>query len=244
MTFSLGPIPSKRKVDSELAEYQSTNNLFAMKKTEIVSRGRIPELPHQNDAIARYNKKVESHIAEYRDWLETRNILEILRAHKIELSVWIVNSGLTPADDLDLTIEIGDTVAFVYVANSTEAKSLELPTPPTPPERPTQFFADTSLDDLHDRFDYSIPELNLPWDGSAKIEKQENTDCYRVAFRSKRLKHNDHQLVAKLILILKPNAIRPFQLRFRITAANMTSVIQKEIPIVVNANLKMEAQSP
>lgn len=245
MIFSLAPSPSKTNIDSELSEYQNANNLFAMKKTEIASGVQIPTLPRQNDSIAHYNEKLEEHFAEYRKWLETRNLLEILHAHQIKVSVWIVNSGLSPADDLDLSIEIGEPVALVYEASSTEAKSLELPTPPTRPERPRQFFADTSVAaSLRRYLDYAMAPTSPIWDERASVEKQEDTNSYRVAFSSKRLKHNEHQHVANLILILKPNAIRPFQLRFRITAANITTAIQGAIPIVVKGNSRMEAESP
>ena len=71
-------------------------SLYPMKKTDI--GGVIPSLPHNQDAVARFNDELEQHIKEYREWLETRALLEVISAHQITISVSIVqNSGLAPA---------------------------------------------------------------------------------------------------------------------------------------------------
>jgi PIN domain len=239
MTFSIRPTRSEPDLDSEMNEYMQERNLFPMKKADIASGGQIPSLPHQHDAVARYNDNLSQHLVEYRKWLETRNLLGKILAHQITVSVWIVNSGLAPADDLDVTLEIGDPVALVYEASSQEAKSLELPDPPGPPERPKQFFGDLGeIGGLVRPPLYTLPNMEHLLNRKATVEKQDDTNTFRITFGTKRLKHNEHEHIGNLILVLRPNAVHPFQVQFRITAANITKVIQGAIPIVVNAQTK------
>ena len=59
-------------------------------------------------AFTRYNENLEAHFSEYREWLERRTILEKVKAHTVSFSLWLLNSGLVPAEDIDVTIEIGN----------------------------------------------------------------------------------------------------------------------------------------
>jgi hypothetical protein len=202
-------------------------------------------LPDTDEDIALYSEKLDQHLIEYRKWLEMRELLETISAHQIRLSAWLVNSGLTPADDVDVTIEVGDPVGLLYEASSEEAKSLELPEPPTPPKRLKKRFSSiAALGRLLHAPDYSLPHLEHLWDNKATVEKQDATNTLRITFSTKRLKHNDYEHVGDFILVLRPNAIHPFQIRYRITAANITKVIEGAIPIIVTDKEKEGASMP
>jgi hypothetical protein len=233
LDFEITPPQTELDLEAELQAYQRHNNLFPMQKQDIASGVPFPRLPHDHDAVERFNGELEKHLNEYREWLKIRQILGNIKAHRIDLSVWITNSGLAPADDLDIVIEVGEPVGLVFEASSEEAESLTLPEPPKAPKRPTQFFTDLGHLLRPPRAAYSLPNLDRVWSNKARVEKKEATDSYRIAFSTRRLKHSESDHVGNLILVLQPDSIRPFQMEYRITAANLPKAIEGAIPVIV-----------
>jgi hypothetical protein len=234
MRFSLSPTQVNRDLDSEIKQYQDAKNLFPMTKSSISSNGMIPTFEYKHDAVARYNDELANHLNDYRKWLELRDLFQTMLSHQIKMSVWMMNSGVAPGDDLDVTIEVGDPVAILYEASSEEAKEFELPERPIPPERPKQFFIDmVGFEDRLNRMDSvfeAVSRLNCE---TPIIEKQEDTNSFRIKYSTNRLKHNEFEHIGNMILVLRQNSIHPFEMKYRITAANVIKVIEGTIPIII-----------
>lgn len=234
LAFAIRPKVGGRDVDAEFEEYRKAGHVVLFEVTDFTSSGQTTSLPPQHDAVAGYNAAAERHLAEYHTWLTTRSLLETLHAHAVTVTVWLTNSGMTPADDIDLTIEVSDMVALVYEAGSETAKTYALPDPPSPPVRPKQLFSD--IPRRGDRMGASTSgpmDLDLILQSRPHVEKLKDTSTYRITYSSKRVKHNEHERVGTFVFVLKPTEVRPFDLHVRITAANVPNVIQHRIPVVV-----------
>jgi hypothetical protein len=232
LEFEVSGVSPNRNLEAEFEDYRQHNKLLPMQKTEIAKAGPIPKLSPKHDAVERYNERLEKHLAEYKEWLKLSKMLAQIEVHKIEFSIWLSNTGLAPADDLDLTIEVNEPVVLLYEASSKEAKSLNLPDPPSPPERPQQFFVDMGF---MDRIGPSIelPDLGDFYQNKATVEQVEGGKSFRISYSVKRLKHNEQEHVGDLIAVIRPDSVRPFQMQYRITAANLPKPVAGSIPVIV-----------
>lgn len=223
-----------RDLDAELAAYQKAKKLSPIAKQEIRGVGTIPVLPQQHDAIERYNRELADHLKEYKDWLEHSYFLDQVEAHRVEFALWLNNTGAAPADDIDLTVEVGDSVVFLYDPEGEDDPTFTRADPPKPPERPTQFFTDFGRllpTAVMPHFD--PPDLSHLWPKSVKVVKGEDGRPHRIEFSAKRLKHHESEHVGNFIAVVHPQAVRPFQMKYRITAATLPKPVEGVIPVIV-----------
>jgi hypothetical protein len=233
LKFELVGPPSARGVEAEYEQYKVQHGLVPMGRTELPG-GATRLIPAGQDAIDSYNDKLERHLKAYREWLEHRALLEVIAAHSIKFSLWLTNVGVAPADDIDVTVEIEDVLFSMVEANSKEAKQFILPGPPQPPQRPKQRFVDAiGLGEFLRPMHYELPDYESLFVHKATVEKIPNDRGFRVQYSTGRLKHNDHIHLGDLIAVVRPDLIRPFQMRFRITAANLVKPIVGEIPVII-----------
>lgn len=239
LEFVIHPKAGTRDLDAELEEYRKAGHVSVVKTTDLARSGQSSSLPPTHDAVANYNAAAEKHLVEYRQWLETRSLLEALHAHKVLVSIWLTNSGMAPADDIDIAIEVSEPVVLAYDADSKKAKAYELPEPPRPPVRPKQLFGDiASLGDFLGASGRGIEEMDLGFQQRPYVQKIEETRTYRITYSTKRLKHNEHERVGTFGFVVNPREIRTFDMHVRITAANVPHVIESRIPVIVDAATK------
>lgn len=188
-----------------------------------------------NINIDSYNRELNKHFMDYSTWLKERQLLEKINAHSFRLSVWLTNSGRAPADDLDLTLDFPAEIVSVTEQHDASAEMLVLRKPPVPPEKPTH----QSIDGFRTYADLIYPKSSLDFDidhdfhHGLSVNKCEDGKRFRVTFSAERLKHHQNVRCGVLVLTIQPDAIRPFQASYKITAANLPQQISGSVPIVV-----------
>ena len=188
-------------------------------------------------AISRYNADLEAHFREYREWLERRAILEEAKAHTVSFSLWLLNSGLVPAEDIDVTIEVGNALLTLCEAESEDAEAFELGPPPAPPEEPSPIdLRKLGLHSLHSLYGAPVfrpPDLPSLMEPRTSVSAKKEGHGYAVEFECRRLKHYENIKIGVFLALLRPGRIKPFELHYRITAANVTQLLQGDIPVIV-----------
>jgi hypothetical protein len=247
LLFDLPPLPVAPDLDAELREYAQAKGLQPMKKihqaSSIYLRGLAASEAFQqagrfNDAIEEFNTAIQKHLHEYKEWLEARETLGVLDAHTLRFSIWLTNNGTTPADDLDLEIELPNLLSHVFEANGEEAELFKLPDAPNPPSPPgcPLPIDDFGRDIMSPHF--GEPELvasqlpNLSRDGLG-IAQHEDEGPFRLTYSCQRLKHHDHVHVGHVVAIIRSDSVRPFQAGYRVTVANPVQPVTGELHFVV-----------
>ncbi len=228
-------------VATELKRYVAENNLEPMQKKEIAGGdGLIPTLPANNDAVERYNDKLSEHIKEYSEWLQHRALLEKVHAHVFKFQIWLKNTGKAPADDLDLVIDVPSIIVSLFPEDCDDADQLSIFDPPVPPKRPTQFFGDfgrIAVDRILNP-ELTMPNMDRMFNRQATVEKGEDGQSFRIRYSTNRLKHHEVEDCGTIIAVISPDSIRPFEMSYRMTAANLPTPVQGKIPMIVNKSAK------
>ena len=220
-------------VAAELQKYVANAELHAMNKEEIAGGGLIPKLPQKQDAVHRYNDKLAEHVEEYGKWLKYRAMLEKIHAHLFRFQLWIKNTGNVPAEDIDLVIDIPNVLFTLFPDDTEEAKQLVLPEPPKAPIRPTHFFVDFCVRDHFGLKELELLKMERIFNNQASVEQSEDGQSFRIRYSTKRLKHHDTANCGTMIAVLAPDKIRPFEMTYHMSAANLTNLIQGKIPMIV-----------
>lgn len=231
LSFEVPAVWAQRDIASELDAYVKTQGLAPLERKALKGTG-ITVLPPNHDSVDQYNKRLVKHIKDYARWLEQRALLEKVQAHLIRFKVWLTNTGKAPADDLDLTIDFPDVLVSLFPEDSDEADQLVLSEPPSPPERPSQRFVDFGS--------FVNPQLSMPnmerlMSQNAWVER--GTSGYRVRYSTKRLKHHESEDCGTLVAVLRPDAIHPFNVQFRITEATIVQPVTGQIPFLVRKSV-------
>ncbi len=237
LKFELNTNIEPMDVDTQLREYRERRSLAPMQSTDLAGNTRS-ELPSEHDAITQYNREFAEHLEKYRNWLEKSRIREIAEAHTVRFSLWLVNEGLAPGERIDVDIDFDDIFASLCDEESEEAKAIGPSQPPRAPKRPNQRFVDRlSLGSalavgrpfkfdpaVLDRLHKPLPSVSARPDGG-----------YRVHLHTHELKHHESLNFGVLLATLKPSAVRPFEMRYRISAANVPDLVEGTIPVIVKA---------
>gem|GEM_PF-5567061 len=234
LEFVLPALPEKTDFDAAIREYAANSGLEPLprQKTD-PPRGwpRLPalfDLPLRAEDMQSYNRELEQHFKQYREWLQSRDNARLLSAHAIECTIWMENTGSCPADDVELMINFPDTVVGVWDAADEDCLCLQQSKPPAPPKLPTPFSGlgfDRYNDRLLDSLRPVVPFLPVPAPAfnpdELSINEVAGEGTFRLNYALRRLKHHDQHNVATIILLLAVDSIRPFQCQYRLSAANL-----------------------
>jgi hypothetical protein len=176
-------------------------------------------------------------LIEYREWLERRALLERVKAHTISFSLWLVNSGLVPAEDIDVSIQVENALSTLCEADSEQAEAFELGPPPAPPEEPQPIdIRDLNLRSVHSLIgarDFRLPDVASHLEPRTSVSATKEGHGHAVEFECRKLKHHENVKIGVFLALLMPDRIKPFQLRYRITAANVPQLVEGDIPVIV-----------
>jgi hypothetical protein len=224
-----------RDLDAELEAYKRQRKLHPITNNPGIHT--IRGLFQNHNEVERYNRELANHLKEYSEWLKHCSFVDQVDSHRIEFALWLDNTGTSPADDVDMTLELGDSVVFLFEVDSEDADTFIRSDPPDPPEPPKY----DVFSDFH-RLEFTpiMPEFERPnidlshlWGKHTTIVKAEEGRPHRIEFSAKRLKHFEPAHVGNFVAVLRPDDIRPFQIKFRITAATMPKPVEGEIPVIV-----------
>ncbi len=103
--------------------------------------------------------------------------------------------------------------------------------------RPTQFFGDF-FDSIRVPLEPQFPQfdpqrLSHIQAKSTEVIKADGVRPHYTEFTAKRLKHYESEHVGDFVAVVRPDAIRPFTMKFRITAATLLKPVEGMIPIIV-----------
>ncbi len=246
LVFELPRPPTPRNTNAEFDEYVKNYNLWPMAKGDLARGGIIPSLPPQQDAVERYNADLRQHLDAIKDWLRFRSTWDIVNAHTVGFVLWLKNDGSCPAEDLDVEIELPNTLFQVVEANSPEARRLVLPKRPKPPIRPSQLFTDLGSLLRHELsvptlIASDLPEVHLD---RALVTHSDENGGFRVKCSIHRLKHGHFKRLGDMIAIIRPDSVRPFQAHYRITAANLIKPVTSDLQFIVRPGQHRPPQEP
>jgi hypothetical protein len=180
-----------------------------------------------------YNARLSKFYREYGEYLTGSIHHQNLERRAIKLSVFIVNDGSAPAEDVDVFMHFPDGFRL-----TDEEGFPKPPRPPKPPEKPR-----TRLEKQYDSITGSLlhrPDLTLPVvapigpapNVSAPTIKK--TNGYDVGFHVQRLKHKLQEPAESLYVIFDSfETVESFHIDYEILAANVPDEVTGQLHVVV-----------
>lgn len=223
------------EVDEALEAYRREKKLFPIgNKTSDFDNPLASALYDSviSSADARYNVQLSEHLKEYKEWLEHKRFIEAIGALRFDMAIWLANTGKAPADDVDVLIEVGEPVVWLYEESSDDAKFLTVGKPPEPPDPPSYaLFTIPTFSGMAPKLS-TIAAMRDMWNRNARVVHDEAANTFKVSYSTKRLKHNDHDLMGTLIVVVG-GEIRPFQMSYRITTSNLANPVEGTVNVIV-----------
>ena len=183
------------------------------------------------EAIERYNEKLDDFYESYGKYLETRAEHRVLMASTTPLALSLVNGGTAPADDVDVFL---DFPAGVMVLDADDFPGE--PAPPKPPETPRS----RSIFDYQNRLTglthLVTPRMPVFQPVMANVSGPtiEEGESPVVSYHVRRLKHNQRERLDELRVVLAAEAkIRSFSIDYRIHVGNLPDEIVGKLHVAI-----------
>lgn len=220
----------ERNLDAEFASYRKTNQLHPRSTTESSHLRGVESLV--NNMVDNYNQFLTDHLNQYRAWLEHSYRLDKFEAFRIEFRLWLQNTGNAPADDIDVTIDVGDSVFMLYLARSEQVKALVRRPPPDRSAEAQAAMRVIQMNPVVHKLDSVARQFARP-ETCTSVQSAVDGGSHQIRYHSKRLKHQEWQQIGDLVAIVCPDKVGPFEMSYRITAANLAKAVEGTIPFIV-----------
>jgi len=213
----------KLKVDNEYLEQKKiddNNPMAAIFQS-------INAISLSEEQIEKYNKELDAYFENYEKFLNKRMEYEGKRNLSINITIFLLNNGNTPAEDVDIHLHFPDGFELINLD--------DFPSPPKEPKPPYK---------PKSRFDFEgmglsthFPNLYPSFPSSPKIEISKpsirKTNSYDVDFQKNYLKHHYRIKLDTLVLIYERFEDKQnFKIEYVISAANMPEIERGTLNII------------
>jgi hypothetical protein len=202
------------------------------REIEAAVLGPIPETEYtryEEERVA-FLAELPSYLAEVREW-------ERMTARAFTLEMELVNTGSTPAVDIDVHWHVPDGV---HVTD--EDPTTDEPEPPRPPRRPRR-----NMDLLRDGLQMpSILGLSTPFPPLPSFDPRpatprnvssldiEETESYDIRCHVRRVKHGLAEPLPTLYLQVPDDVgVRPFQISYSLHAGNLPRAVEDVLNVIL-----------
>jgi hypothetical protein len=187
----------------------------------------------------RYDKKLETFYGRYEAYVDLLNTWREIASRTLRFDLWLVNTGNSPAQDVDLELLLPAIFKGVVESTSKTGKMLQSePGPPEPPEEPTPRFPSAALD-----FSYVKPLPSVADQlGRILAEREQQKvevhpfaeDGFMIHANVKRLKHGDPRLLGTFFAAFRDwSSVGPFQATYTISASEIPQKVPGNVPFIV-----------
>jgi hypothetical protein len=206
-------------------------------QTTLAAMRAFQDGPSANE-LARYERERTEYLAEYVEYLSEARAYERDRARRFVLDLELVNTGSTPALDIDVRLHVPDGVE---VAESDELEPPEEPEPPTPPRTTMELLRDSMSSTLN--FASLHPPVSPMFDAGRAIGPTPNvsplrireTNSYDIQLHVRAVKHTLSVGLPPIHIVVPDGAeIVPFQVTYSLHAANLVEPVTGELNIVLS----------
>jgi hypothetical protein len=193
--------------------------------------------PYDAKDVERYARERAAFLSGYSAYLQTQREYERRRQRSITLTVELVNSGSSPATDVDVLMHVPDGL---FVSETSRLQAPEAPDPPQSPRTLVQLIrTGLSLPPLVDVQSMLAPRItarpefyHTPNVSPLRIRK---TDSYEITCQVLKLKHNfTLKLPSMYLTFVEGEPVRPFRIGYWIHAANVPTPVQGQLNVVAN----------
>ena len=142
-TFELCNTWQPGDIESELASLQQRYPKQAGLHAYGMKMGIVPPVAGMAVSLGQwqeYDKALDSFFAEYREYLEGKDIVASARTRSIALDIWLYNDGKGPATDIDVVLTFPNSICWCAESGGEDAMTLEKDfAPPEPPAMPRPY---------------------------------------------------------------------------------------------------------
>lgn len=170
-------------------------------------------------AAAEFNRELDAHLKEYREWLECVSLLERVKAHTFHLQIWAVNESEAVADDLVLTLTFPPQCANVSESAEQDPSGIQSPPPPGPPKRPSPHLSDfVHAGASVTRVSTRLPDLTLL---AQALSPDRAKLPHTITFKVDRLRPGETCRAKSVAVVMDPAAVAPIDVRYTVHGANI-----------------------
>ncbi len=181
-----------------------------------------------------YNAELEKFYQDYAIYLQNKADFQSLKHTTVKLTIWLVNDGTAPAEDIDILLHFPDGFNLID-----EKEFLQSPAPPTPPVLPETIMEKLGKfnTEMYGLSSYmisppNIPNLQPPNVSSPNIRR--TTNSYGVEIEVRRLKHKFRVQFDPLYVVFESfNDANSFQVDYQILAANLPNEVSGKLHVVI-----------
>ena len=181
--------------------------------------------------IERYNDRLDDFYEEYREYLETQEVIKDVRGRMITLDIIITNTGSAPAEDIDVFMRFPDGFKLFSDENLPEMDIDE----PQPPKEPKGGFPNigAGLAGMTDPARHiQAPTVTPP--GNVSSPNIEETNSYDVDFSVRKLKHNMRESCGPFYVVFDSvEDASSFSIDYRINTADLPDDTEGKLHVVV-----------
>lgn len=177
-----------------------------------------------DESIKRFEKQREAYLREFKQVVQRNEAIHEVRSRSISLSIYLTNSGRSPAEDIDIWLHFPD--GFVV-----DKRPIPLIEPPVEP---------TSPDALNLGLSGVFPHVHTPGIGSrpapnVSSPQIKKTNSYEVEQHVKQLKHTKKELRVATYHITFDSleSARSFQIEYRVVAANLPDMLTGSLNVII-----------
>jgi hypothetical protein len=186
-------------------------------------------LPPSKESIDRFNAQMEKFYAEYDAWLAEKTSILNRQRRTVSLNLVLVNSGTSPAEDIDLLFHFPDAAFELY-----SERDLPRRPEPKPPEKPTSAIAEV----LASTFPRSltIPTHRFPDVRPRNVSPPQirRTNSIEVKIHVRELKHNFVEELPPIYVVFNSHEeARSFGIEYQILAANLPKPALGQLHVIV-----------
>jgi len=179
-----------------------------------------------DDQVFNYNKRLEEYFTNYENYLLKTFEYEKREKLTFSIKVVLVNSGNTPAEDIDVHLHLPD--GFEVIETSEKEKPPQTPQPPYKPKNALDFGMSSGFTNIPSPYHMNEPKVDINLN-KPRIKK---TNSYDVDYSIKNLKHGySHSLKSLSIIYKNQEEIKNFQIDYILSAANIPEAIRGNLNI-------------
>ncbi len=188
------------------------------------------------DEILEYNSDLDIYYRDYKEYLIKKEEYENIILRTIKISIWLVNMGTAPAEDIDILMHFPD--GFTLLIEEDFPTPPESPLPPSPPM--------TQIDKLLSHTNlwgdsFLSPQINLPHfidhlepPPNVTVPRIKRTNSYDVNIHVQRVKHLLKVKFDELVIMFNSyEDAQSFRLNYEILAANLPHKTEGALHIII-----------
>lgn len=205
---------------------------------------KIGQLPHSElmrrmvesippEEVLRYNSELEKFHADCARFLKERSAYDEVMSRTIDLKLFLLNDGTSPAEDIDVFLRFPANVTVLPEDRKPEAPAQ--PKPPRPPRPWAQRMVEMVVASREQTQNLADAMAEARGHGNVSPPEITKTKSFEVKYHIERLKHKLSETLSPVTLIFDSfEEASTFQIECRINSASMPHEANGKLTVIVS----------